>query len=408
MPRSPARFIAARNPMNPMIRARPLPWILLILALSAGGGLLFHRSFTQAPAAAFDSSIDAALASASRFLLRAQHPDGSFRSDTYGLLKDDLTLTPHVLYTLQHLPQTPAVQGARRRAAARLATALANDPPLSYPVYTLAASISALAQESADPILLGRLVGRLLSFQFDHTRGWSPGDSVYGGWGYNLAPLAKSAHPDPAGPILDANLSATVYALRALRDARLPPDHPAIQIALQFVRTCQNFPTTPGEQANPAFDDGGFFFSPADPSRNKASTAGDRNGASRYRSYGSMTADGLRALAFCNDHSPALPAARQWLRTRFRMDVQPGEFPESGLLYQLGMYYYYLASAAQAAREDPSAAPPDWPRRLAAELLSRQNPDGSWRNPYTDAREDDPLVATTHAALALSLCRDRR
>ncbi len=40
---------------------------------------------------------------------------------------------------------------------------------------------------------------------------------------------------------------------------------------------------------------------------------------------------------------------------------------------------------------------------LAEELLRRQRPDGSWSNHYTDAMEDDPLIATPFAAAALAI-----
>jgi hypothetical protein len=42
---------------------------------------------------------------------------------------------------------------------------------------------------------------------------------------------------------------------------------------------------------------------------------------------------------------------------------------------------------------------------LAAALLARQRADGSWSNPFTDAKEDDPLVATPMALEALRDCR---
>jgi hypothetical protein len=47
----------------------------------------------------------------------------------------------------------------------------------------------------------------------------------------------------------------------------------------------------------------------------------------------------------------------------------------------------------------------DWAAALAAELLARQRDDGAWVNRYTDAKEDDPLVATSWAAAALAICR---
>ena len=70
-------------------------------------------------------------------------------------------------------------------------------------------------------------------------------------------------------------------------------------------------------------------------------------------------------------------------------------------------YYYYAASLSQVfvragVRSNGSDG---WARSLAHELLGRQRQDGSWSNDYTDAKEDDPLVATPAAATALELCR---
>src|SRR5579872_5993041 len=48
--------------------------------------------------------IDAALARASRFLVKRQATDGASRSDTYGIFKDGPSLTPLVLNTLYFMP----------------------------------------------------------------------------------------------------------------------------------------------------------------------------------------------------------------------------------------------------------------------------------------------------------------
>jgi hypothetical protein len=376
-----------------------LPLLLLTLVL-----LLWH--VTSAPAPSSTKAIDTALARATAFLLKSQSPDGAFRSDTYGLLKDPLTLTPHVLYTLQELPPSPPVLAARQKAAAFLLATLTDDRPLSHPVYTLATTVSALARERTSPGKIQPLLDRLLAYQFTEASGWSIDDLPYGGWGYNLLPLRKSATPDPTLAPPDTNVSSTVYALRALSDAQLPSAHPAFAAARRFLAACQNLP--PAGALPTSFDDGGFFFSSSETSRNKAAEAGtDPAGVLRYRSYGTMTADGLRALIHANIPPVAREpqAAATWLRTRFAVDVQPGDFPQDRALFRLGMYYYYLASLAQAAALHSAAAPPAWAQTLSAELLARQNADGSWVNAYTDAREDDPLVATFHAALALALAR---
>ena len=47
----------------------------------------------------------------------------------------------------------------------------------------------------------------------------------------------------------------------------------------------------------------------------------------------------------------------------------------------------------------------DWANELAAELKKHQRDDGSWSNPVELVRENDPVVATAQAVLALSRCK---
>ena len=77
------------------------------------------------------------------------------------------------------------------------------------------------------------------------------------------------------------------------------------------------------------------------------------------------------------------------------------------------MYYYYCCSVAQARlavqqQEPTTEGEVSWAEALADELLRRQGADGSWVNPLVPQREDDPLVATSLAALALACCRKAR
>ena len=46
-----------------------------------------------------------------------------------------------------------------------------------------------------------------------------------------------------------------------------------------------------------------------------------------------------------------------------------------------------------------------WAEALAETLLARQRADGSWSNPASEMREDDPVVATAFATAALGVCR---
>ena len=361
--------------------------------------------------------IDASLANAARFLEERQAADGAWRSDVYGVFRDGASLTPHVLTALYGMRDSiPGGPEAFRDGLDFLADLSAADEgaglPLAYPVYTSAAAVWLMDAENAETPSTARSIflGALLDGRFGAENGWKLPDQAFGGWGYTMtAPDRASYGQDWLG---DANISATVYALGALHSAGLQPHDRIHRDALVFVERCQNFPVTP-EGKDPLFDDGGFFFSPVDPARNKAGLAGvDRSGRERYNSYGSATADGLRALLRCglNSDHPRVGAALQWLRREFSATSNPGRFPREGEVLRDAYYFYYAWSVAHAfmgfeLRDGGASRSPEWARSLAIELLRRQQADGAWINRFSDAKENDPLVATPFAAAALALCR---
>ena len=261
--------------------------------------------YRRPPLSAHD--IDRALASAARWLLDRQSSDGSWRSETYGVFKEGDALTPLAVNTLLDCDDE-AVIGAARLGAdylAEMARADGSIVPgphgLAYPVYTAALAVRALFRlegqkyRSATDTWLSFLLQRQMTADL----GWSPSDREYGGWGYAHGPPRKPAAGQTADPAALPNLSATAFALEALRAAGRPGDDPAFGRALHFVCNCHNFADDPAGR-DPAFDDGGFFFVLGDPPRNKAGVAGtDRRGRERFASYGSTTADGLRALLAC-------------------------------------------------------------------------------------------------------------
>jgi squalene-hopene/tetraprenyl-beta-curcumene cyclase len=208
-------------------------------------------------------------------------------------------------------------------------------------------------------------------------------------------------------------LTATVFALAALASARTPRDDPAYAAARVFVERCQNFTDDPVAD-EPLAADGGFFFIPGDAAQNKAGPAGvDRQGRPRFHAYGTMTADGLRALLRCGlplEH-PRVQAARGWLEQHFSATRNPGQFNPDREVLRNATYYYWAWSVAHAfltleVRElNTPQGRVRWTEVLAEELLRRQRPDGSWVNRFTDAKEDDPLIATSWAAAGLAICR---
>ncbi|HSZ57653.1 MAG TPA: hypothetical protein VK797_18465 [Tepidisphaeraceae bacterium] len=365
--------------------------ILLVLAL--------HAAASAQSRADTSIAADRAISRAAKFLIDQQSADGAWRSHVYGVLKDGTALTPQIVLCLQSMPHDPDTDGAIKRARKYLSSLTDDAGPvrqsLMFPAYN-AAIISRLQphHRSAwiESVRFRQLAGDL---------GWQPGDPEFGGWGY-AASLPRKPGPGLHDPTATANLSATLASLEALRDASVTPDDPAISNALVFVQRCQNFANAP----DPVFDDGGFFFMPKDAAWNKAGLAGtDRLCRVRFNSYGSATADGLRALldAGLPPGHPRVVASRRWLETHFDPESNPGVFPPDRQVLRNATYYYYLCSLAQAFSRIPIAI--EWRSPICDALIHRQAVNGSWHSSFTDGKEDDPLVATPQAITALIVCR---
>jgi|SRR5579871_823582 len=394
-----------------------LSGILLATASLAVPGCGGPDSEPSAPARI--ERIDRSLSAAAAYLAGQQAAEGAWRPDTYGVFKDGASLTPLVLQALHFVPPSERQEIAYRKGRDYLVKMVQSDSSidagprgLSYPVYTAANAVILLSEPGNAAYRKQR--DAWLSFlrmrQLTEELGWQPSDREYGGWGYASGLPRKPKPGQAAPPLTESNLSATVFALTALRAAGVPVQDPTLQKALVFIQRCQNFGT------DPQFDDGGFFFIYDDPVRNKAGMAGiDAAGRQRFTSYGSMTADGLRALFACGlaVSDARVEAARRWLERNFSAASHPGKYPNERQGDRPAVYFYYACSVAQALRtvdrQDGQSrtrqAP--WAEALADELLKCQRTDGSWCNPAKAVREDEPVLATSLAAIALAVCRDR-
>ena len=417
------------------MRYRDLRWAIALAVFSAlalGG--------CQSAEQALVARIDAALAKSGRYLVERQSPDGAWRSDVYGLMKDGPSLTPYVMSALYFMPQAgPKSADSYRKGVDYLAGFVGPDGKLKvaekellFPTYTAAMASRMVRLMDPTPRNLAAqqaYLAYLRDRQLDEHLRWSKDDPPYGGWGFAQALHRKPRPREGRAPTIESNLTSTLFALAAMKSAKVPANDPAWARALTFVRRCQNFPDenapppaipVPGVGMPPiaaptyAFDDGGFFFMPDDPGMNKAGIVGrELNGRARYHSYGSMTADGLRALLLCGlpAKHPRVQAAQHWLEQNFDARQNPGVFERDREVLRDATYYYWAWSAAHAfatlhAREiQTRRGRVDWAVALAEELLYRQADDGTWANRYTDAKEDDPLIATPWAAATLAICR---
>jgi squalene-hopene/tetraprenyl-beta-curcumene cyclase len=356
--------------------------------------------------------INAALAAGTRFLAKRQEADGAWKSEVYGPFKDGPSLTSLIAATLVDLPEECGGHETLERAAEYLVRMVSGDGEvlagvdgITYPVYTAAGAVIALSRMGGKANAKARdaWLADLQQGQLTEELGWMPANSAYGGWSY-AQDRPRPVDGKPATPLAAPNLSATVFALEALRAAGCDPNETAFQKALVFVKRCQNW--NDDEALRDArLDDGGFYFIVDDPQRNKAGEAGtDAMGNVRYASYGSATADGMRALAACgvNGDQPRMEAAQRWLVEHFSAGQHPGGYVAARSHLRPAVFYYYCASVARAFAD--MAGPSGWAEDLSRELLSRQRTNGSWSNSVVDVREDDPLVATPLALRTLAAC----
>jgi squalene-hopene/tetraprenyl-beta-curcumene cyclase len=363
------------------------------------------------------AAADLAIARGRQFLQLLQSWDGAWRSDKYSSFRDGASLTPLVLLALDGGRSAPETDAAFMRGADYLVALVRRDGTidegqfgLSYPVYSAALATRVLSLPGMETYRMARdaWLADLRRRQLDESLGWLPDDPAYGGWGYCHSIPRKPKPGEFVPQLLESNLSATVFALDALRAAGIRPTDGAYRKAFTFVRRCQNFVDDP-ERVDPAFDDGGFHFIYDDPARNKPGPAGrDRHGRQRFRSYGSTTADGYRALKLCGlrDEHPRAVVALAWLRTHFDGAGHVGDYPRERAGDRAALDYYFAWSMAQVLKDMPQELARPWALALMNGLCERQHPDGHWSNPNKAVREDDPLLATALAVATLQRCQD--
>jgi squalene-hopene/tetraprenyl-beta-curcumene cyclase len=397
----------------------------LLITLILSSGCLAQSSAEERPLtpeqAVLVEWIDASLSRAAAYLVAKQSSDGAWRSETYGMFRDGMPLTPYVMSALFFLPQGGTdTQTAFRKGVDYLMAMVHEDGTLrnnlSFPVFSAASASRMVVLETKDEVhkqAQAAFLNIIREWQLTETLGWSPDDPEYGGWGFALCPPRKPQVGQLRERFFESNMVATIFGIAAMRSARIPLSDPVWKKALVFVKRCQNF-ADDSTYGDPHFDDGGFFFIPNDPLQNKAGIAGtDRFGQQRFHSYGTMTADGLRALLQCglSKNHPRIVTAQAWLERNFSTIENPGTFNPDREVLRNATYYYWVWTVAHAFDRadirvfEQQGKTIHWAEELAEELIQRQQSDGTWLNRYSDAREDDPLVATPWAAAALAICR---
>lgn len=340
----------------------------------------------------------AALERAVSALMAAQGEDGGWHSETYGSMRAGAAVTTLVLYALSHVPENVWRPYRERLARAyaflqtgtRKAGCVANpDGSLDYPTYSSAMLLVAARRLKLDLPAddTRRLVEFLQQAQLGESRSFVVDSPHYGGWDLMGA---QKIQRQTSG----TNVSVSRFALEALASFDEPSVRTVRERALRWTAGCQRLA-----------GDGGFLFTPDRRSENnKTHLEQPTPATSGPRSYGTATCDGLACLLLAGAarDDERVAAAVRWLVDHPGLDVVPGfEGLPAELDWQNGLRFYYYAAVARAFPYLPADIAQERREKILARLVADQRRDGFWQNDSARMREDDPLICTSMAIIAL-------
>ncbi|GAB4395303.1 MAG: hypothetical protein OHK0053_01930 [Microscillaceae bacterium] len=339
-----------------------------------------------------------ALRQACAFLWQAQAQDGAWHSQTHGLLKQGVALSPFIFYTLlQVSPEVYAPNPKQVKKALRFILAQMPDSAapqalvLEYPNYAAAYTLLILKKLNA-PVYathIAKMSTYLRGQQFIEHRQIDIHHPGYGGWGFGETKL-------PPGEVGHVDLSHTRRALEALQDSHTNTKE-WVQKARQFLAACQHQEDKPGQQ-------GSFFYSPVVKGANKAGQGRD----GQIMGYATATADGLLAslAAGLSVSSPLVQQAWRWLRQHEQWHFPSGISPQDPAQWHRTLVLYHIAVRAEAYQKMKHPAK-HWRKAMWQALRPYQQANGSFANPEGSRnKENDPLLGTALAIIALNAARD--
>jgi hypothetical protein len=226
----------------------------------------------------------------------------------------------------------------------------------------------------------------LIDMQLTEKHGVEPDSIHYGGWDLEAAQGASGEQ------LKGSNMALTTLCLEALNESMHADASAAVSRAKNWVLGAQN-------------PDGGFVFHPWRPHPGNKAMWEDENVQSKAYSYGTPTCDGLRSLHYVGfklDDKP-MTAAAQWMVDHPEVEFVPGfetKAKETG--WREGLRYYYYYTQAKALPLLPAKEAERRRQELASVLVAQQQEDGRYQNEQPRMFEDDPLLATGLAIVALA------
>ena len=247
-------------------------WTLFFL----GALIVPLAGFGERDAAAGERPVTArqTLARAAAYLWTKQSPDGSWRSETYGLLKSGQSFTPFLLFVLSEVPAevAPAPEGAVEKAMAFLRImgneegvhGRADPDVLDYPNYATAYALRCFLRfgNEADEERIENMTNYLLGQQFSEAVDFKPDSPVYGGWGFGIT------RRPPLASFVDLSHTRRVLAALAETDRLTPKVKARAESFLDLLQKSPEegrsplIPTSASKTFSPPPYDGGFFSSP--------------------------------------------------------------------------------------------------------------------------------------------------
>ncbi|MDA8774131.1 terpene cyclase/mutase family protein [Opitutales bacterium] len=350
------------------------------------------------------------LQKAFNYIFSKQSPDGAWKSEHYGLLKSGQSLTPFILHTLSGstLQKSQIYEKMVEQAMNYLRSynemgvhGISDPDLLDYPNYSTSYALHCFLRfgNKNDQESIKNMINYLQNQQFSEGSGFPQNSPAHGGWGFGIN------QKPTMGSFVD--LAHTRRILQSLNDANSITNRIKSR-SEYFLNRLQKRKEVPNDSQIkwiPEYGyDGGFFSSPTIAYANKGRTLVDQDSGEKYfRSYATATCDGLLSMiALDYDlNSREIKDAKNWLLQNQDWALPSGVPLDDPSPWAESMKFYNLMALAEVHSSLQISG--SWKKNIVHFLAKRQTTDGSFIN--LDGRlmkEDDPLISTTYAIVALN------